>query len=208
MDFSAYQVQQLQQGVNQFPLRQAAAAAQRGTTLNGKCWWLQSRIEKSISRSTQTASLETHPTMSRYLQPMENMGKQVAPLQPVEDRTRADTSSTAHGGPHAAGAGALQKAAALVEPTLEQEPQPMGDPQWSRFIYRTAAHGQDPHWSRKDHEGEGTAVVNHYGQTTTPHSPSPFAAWGAGNEGVKLSLEKEQLERWFIFGLGSSPCNS
>lgn len=133
MDFSAYQVQQLQQGVNEFPLRQAAAAAQRGITLNGKRWWLQSRIEKNISRSTQTASLETHPTVSRYLQPMENMGKQVAPLQPVEDHTRADTPSTAHGGPHAAGAGALQKAAAFVEPTLEQEPQPMGDPQWSRF---------------------------------------------------------------------------
>ena len=49
------------------------------------------------------------------------MVKQVVPLQPMEDRVRADIHTAAHRGPHAgAGVYALKEAAACGKPVLEQ----------------------------------------------------------------------------------------
>ena len=94
------------------------------------------------------------------LQPLEKtMVKQVASLQSMENRARADIPTAAHEGPHARARWMCPKEAAVSgEPMQEllQELQPVGDPCWNSLFLKTKekrrafpeAHGEDNlHWS-------------------------------------------------------------
>lgn len=86
---------------------------------SGKVYLRGQQQGKTVRTSDKEVDEVLHVLQVALPQPVEITGKQVAPPQPVEDHTRADIYTTAHGGPHA-GAGALKEAAVVGDPALEQ----------------------------------------------------------------------------------------